>query len=614
MKTLQFIFLAFLVLAASRVFGYEKELQNQVSQGDWRAAERTLLRAENACKQRTDSDNCLDKTTFSRAWTYTQRSARDESNREGYLQRARDGYLAILERHPGHLPTIDNLILVLEQLGDRQQLERLLPSLQRLEDKKRLAKVTLMIAGMYNDAENSGRAFAYYARACELAPNRRAVNGLVAAFRLSPDAEKAKRIEVLAEGLQDVSTLRRLYEAILLARDNVEPLQWERAAVYWVAGLGKERMFTADLLEKSAVFRKNPEFRELFGRLRDPFLGLAPREVKINEITLVEYRRDGWWNKTLPRTWAFTIAAWSEGHNRLLKKDIEAANKIWKAALQFAPPSRTYNSAEMKDHWAVSLELLTDLARIQRLYKPKIDPEGKTFARIEQTLFFSKAQAYKVNDLEAIQRHHTVMGKMYADLGIFSERKAGVRSAEFQLKHAINTADRRSSQTGKADPQPQLAKLMADGYSCKLPSQKTGCKADSQKAQQFYLQSTRDYLKLDAVLPATKTLQNIKVTNPQTEIKVKQLKTIIDLRTGLSTDYLLKGKEHPDVVDKQIDIANQWQILGEEDKARDSIDQVLKLEKQPVDKTKVYKQLKAGEIETLKKIQLNLQPLKQDSK
>jgi len=409
---------------------------------------------------------------------------------------------------------------------------------------------------------------------------------------------------------------RQLYEAILQTRNKVEQQQWENAAVNWVALLGKERLLTAGQIVQDINVELHPEFRELAHRLNEPYLGLSRGDVRFGDMTLLEYRRAGWWNENLLRTWAFAIAAWSEGHNRLLNNDIKAANAIWQAALQFAPPTYTYEYEELKGRWAVSLELLTDLARLQRLYKSQIDPSGRTFAQIEQTLFSSKAQAYKVNDLQAIQRHHTLMGKMYADLGIFSERKSGVRSAEFQLKHAIKTAERRSVKTGKADPQPQLAKLMADGYSCRLPSQKSGCKSNSKKAQSLYLQATQGYLKLEAVQPATKTLQNIQVTNPQTEKKVKQLNTMIDLRKSLTDDYLLKGKDHPDVVTKQIDIANQWQILGETTKAQDSLDRVLKQEKKPIenrDKTKVYEQLKAGDIEVLKKKVLQLRTIEKDT-
>jgi tetratricopeptide (TPR) repeat protein len=614
MKIVRCILLLFFVFGTGNTFAYEKVVQEKASEGDLRAVERILQREEQRCRQTAQPENCLDKIYFTRAWAYTRQAAKDEANREAYLQRARDGYLIILARHPKHLPTIDNLLLVLEQLGDRRQLELLLKSLQGLEDNKRYFKAALMLADLYDEEGNSSRAFGYYLRAFELEPGQRALNGLLSIYKKSPDDAKIKRIEALAERSQNFAMRRQLYEAILHTRNSVTQQQWENAAIHWVALLGKERELTAKQIEKDINVRTHPEFRELSKRLQEPYLGLSPGDLKIGDMTLLEYRRAGWWNESLQRTWAFTIAAWSEGHNRLLNNDIKAANDKWKAALQFAPPTYTYERDELRGRWAVSLELLTDLARIQRLYKKEIDPAGRTFGRIEQTLFASKAQAYRVNDLEAIQRHHTVMGKMYADLGIFSERKTGVRSAEFQLKHAIKTAEARSVKTGKADPQPQLAKLMADGYSCQLPSQQSGCKVNPDKAQTLYMQATQGYLKLDAVLPATKTLQNIRVTSPQTETKVKQLETIIDLRTSLTDEYLIKGKDHPDVVTKQIDIANQWTLMGETAKAQESIDRVLQLEKQPTDTTKVYEQLKAGEVEVLKTKALQLRAVEKDKK
>ncbi len=617
MKTLKVLFLIFYVLTftSGRTFAYEKELQEEASQGNWKAVERILQKEEQRCRQRANAENCLDKIYFSSAWAYSRRAAQDEGNRETDLQRARDGYLALLKKHPKHLPTIDNLLLVLEQLGDRQQLELLLKSLQDLEDNKRYSKAAIMLAELYRQEGNSNRAFGYYSRAYEMESGQRALHGLLTIYKKNPDDKKVKQIEALAERSKNFIMRRQLYETILQTRNRVTPQQWENAAINWVALLGKERQLTAKQIKRDIDVNKNPEFGELAKRLQTQYLGLTPNDLIIGDLTLLEYQRAGWWNENLLRTWAFTIAAWSEGHNRLLKNDIKAANDIWKAALQFAPPTHTYNYRELKGRWAVSLELLTDLARIQRLYKAQIDPSGNTFASIEQTLFFSKAQAYKVKDKEAIQRHHAVMGKMYADLGIFSEQKTGIRSAEFQLKHALKAAEVRSAQTGKADPQPQLAKLMADGYSCRLPSQNSGCKVKDDKAQNFYLQAAQGYLKLDAVLPATKSLKNIKVISPQTEIKVKQLETMINLRKSLTDDYLLKGKDHPDVVSKQIDIAKQWNLMGETTKAQDSLDRVLRQEKQPIiDKAKVYEQLKKGDTETLKKKALQIRTIKKDTK
>lgn len=629
-------FTSVFVLAAVQVSAFERALQNQVRQGDWINAENTLRRAEQRCTRQQDAKACLAKVAFSRAWTYTKRAKRDPSNRTAYLQRARNDYLTILEQHPNHLATIDNLLLVLEQLGDRQQLERLLKHLRKMEDDSRLIKATLMVADLYSDDGNTERAFGYFWRAFATEPSQRALNGLRATFRQAPDAEKAKHLLTLAQKTANVSRNRQIYALLLNSRKSIEQEQWETGAIGWLALLGKERLITAELIKNELDLRQNPEFLELTRRLQDPYLGLSPREVRIGDLTLVDYRREGWWHQSLPRTWAFTIAAWSQGHNLLVKNDIKGANSIWQAALQFAPPSSSYDR-ELKGRWAISLELLTDLARIQRLYKSQVDPEGQTFSRIESTLFDSKAQAYRVNDLQAIQRHHTVMGKMYADLGLFSERKTGIRSAEFQLSHAIQTAEKRGVQTQKADPQPQLAKLLADGYSCRLAGQKSDCQAETSKAQQLYMRATEGYLKLDAVQPAARTFREIKVT-PQTESKTRQLKSLIDLRGSLTDDYLQKGKEHPDVVRKKIDIANKWQSLGESEKAREINDQIRKVDEPTVDKTKfyeqrersdqlkkviqppedktrVYKQLETDKVETRQNLQIKeLQPVELERK
>ena len=566
-------------------FTFERVLLDQVRQSNWRGAEMTLHQAEQRCNEQRNGSACLAKVDFSRAWAYTKRAEGDPVNRDVYLQRARNGYLALLEKHPQHLATIDNLLLVMEQLSDRQQLEQLLKQLRELKDDSRLIKATLLVADLYSDEGNIERAFGYYWRAFAREPSQHASNGLQTTFRKAPDGNKSKHLLTLAEKTDNISRSRQIYALLLNSRGAMDQEHWEKAAIGWLALLGKERLLSAAVIEEEIDLQLNPEFQELVHRLQDPFLGLSPSELKIDYMTLVEFRREGWWQQSLPRTWAFTIAAWSQGHNRLVKNDIAGANSTWKAALQFAPPSASYDR-ELQGRWAVSLELLTDLARIQRLYSSEIDPDGQTFGQIEQTLFSSKAQSYRVNDLQAIQRHHTVMGKMYADLGVFSERENGVRSAEFQLSHAIKTAERRSVQSKEINAEPQLANLLADGYSCRLPGQNTGCRKEEKKAQQLYIRATEDYLKLDAVQPAARTLQKIRVS-PQTEIKKDQLRSLIDLQGSLTNDYLQKGGTHPDVVLKKKEIADKWEKLGESAKAREINNQLRKVSDQKSETTKL---------------------------
>lgn len=579
--------LLFLVVSVES-HGYEQILQEQVNRGEWQNVEETLRHAAKRCSEQRNTNTCLTKVDFSRAWSYSRRAQREPDDRQHYLKSARDGYLAILDRHPQHLATIDNLLLVLEQLNDRQQIEYLLRDLNRLEDKGRLIKATLIVADQYRDESNVERAFGYYWRAFATEPDQRSLKGLLSSFRQSPEEKKAKHMITLAEKTPNILRSRQLYAVLLNHRNTIQQDQWERAAIGWLALLGKERLLSTDTIKQEIDVRLNPEFMELLRRLQDPYLGLSPDDLNIGDMTLIDFRREGWWHQNLQRTWAFTVAAWSQGHNRLVRNDVKGASSTWKAALQFAPPSSSYDD-ELTGRWAVSLELLTDLARIQRLYKSEIDPDGRTFSEIERTLFFSKAQSYRVNDLQAIQRHHTVMGKMYADLGLFSERQNGVRSAEFQLSNAIKTAEKRSVMSKKKDPQPQLARLLADGYSCRLPGQDSRCRTENNKAQQLYLQATEDYLKLDAVQPAAQTLRRIPTT-PQTEIKKEQLRSLIDLRGSFTDDYLQKGRTHPDIVSKKKEIANKWEVLGEPTKAREITDQLRQVSDEKRDAVKLPQQ------------------------
>ena len=606
------IFLFFFLFPVStNVLAYEETFQQQVKEKDWNGAVETLREAANDCRS-TNTNKCIDKIAFSRGWMYSQRAEQDEEHRKSFYERARDSYQSVLRDNPDHIATLDNLVLVLEQLNDRAGLEDVLSILINLGQNKRAAKVTIMIADLYSDnaGESAERAFTNYSRSYELDRQPQSINKMIAAFNRSPNRSQANQLWSLTEQETSLPIRRSICEAIINNGDSVDPSLHESTAVNWVAWLGRERRLTADSIIKSIDLEHNPEFQELYRRLSDLRLGL-PRDVslQINDMSLLEFRRgDGWWNQNLLRIWAFSIAAWSEGHNKLLMGDVKAANSIWMAALQYAPPPRSYRSPELEGRWGITLELMTDLARLQQLYKPVLDPEGVVFKSIERLLFRSKADAYAVNDLEAIERHHILMGKMYADLGIFSQKEHGMQSAEYQLDNAIITASRRSEKPGVIDLQPNMAKLLADGYTCKLPNQRE-CTPDDGKALKYYHQAAIEFLKLDAVEPAREAVESLKKFEPTPTKETILLEKVIDLRAGMTMEMLDKGSEHPDVAIKHIDLANEWHALGEDQKARESLNRALRTRASKAQIEEITKYLERSDVDKVKEMTAKIIPL-----
>lgn len=555
-----------LALFSSSVSAFSVRFQEQVSKGNWDRAERILAREKSRCDS-NGAIECLDTLTFSKAWMYSRRALAEKSDtRKSYAFRAAELYREVLTRNPDHLATIDNLILLLEHIGDRPGLEDMVSRLVKLKADERLAKLYLTIARLYADERNFPAAFNSFRHAYDAKADQRALTGLVDIFEVSPKQEFADELWRIASKKASLSQKSVICETIINNRSNVSVELWETAAINWLGWLGRDRQFRSDLIGERVRSGISREFSVLEAVLNEESLGLNDRDLRIGGLTLLENRRNNWWHETKLRTWAFTVAAWSEGHNRLLRGDVKAADRIWRAALQFAPPIRWYSSGELEGKWAVSLELLTDLARLQQIYKPELDPDGRHFKNLEIALFDSKARAYKVNDLAAAQRHHTIMGKMYADLGVFSQSSSPrFRNAEFQLKAAIKTAKTLEKQSGIADPQPVMAKLLADGYSCKLPNQTGGCQLKSAKAKSYYLEAAKGFVKLDAIQPAKDSLKSLNVFQPEGRVKsdALHLDAIINLRSNISNDIRKKGFVDSDIISKQVNLASEWKAIGD---------------------------------------------------
>ncbi len=594
------LLIGLLLLIPGPGLAYEQALQEQVAAKNWHAADRILRSAKRECHAQDGVGKCKDKIAFSHAWVNTRRGDEGGVHSAQYYRRAAAGYQAVLRDNPGHLPTLDNLILVLEQLDDRAGLEVMLAQLTQTRELARAAQVALIIASSYRAENNAVRAFAYYLRSYELGKQPQAFKGTVAAFEAAPNQDMGKRLLDLGRAEDNLTNRILVCEALIRNRESIDYSLWESATISWLAWMGRARLLTHQVVKQSFDLGANPELRDLFDSLRDPGLRLEESELQLSRMTLADRRIDGWWSDSLVRSWAYAIAAWSEGHNRLVAGKVHETNSIWLAAMQYAPPTYAYDSNELQGRWAISLELITDFARLQQLYKAQLDPDGNVFRRVERLLFDSKAQAYKVNDLVAIQRHHTLMGKMYADIGIFSQRDHGARSAEFQLKHALKTARLRSEETRVEDPQPSVARLLGDGYSCQLPNQKS-CTLDDKKAVHYYQGAVTDFIKLDAVEPARQSLQALKKYQVEPVEETIQLQNLIDIRASLPMDRPVTSRDDPDVLSRQIDLANQWQKLGDSARARESLDQALQGRVVETEKAELYESLQKGDVEKIKK-------------
>jgi outer membrane protein OmpA-like peptidoglycan-associated protein len=149
------------------------------------------------------------------------------------------------------------------------------------------------------------------------------------------------------------------------------------------------------------------------------------------------------------------------GQASVVAQKPEQAQRQWILGLQSGPRIEEYVVGGMSEETFVPLELVTELAWLQFRY-PNLDPTGTKFKLFIDLLFKGKAEAYRARDLRAIQRHHTVLGEIFAAKGIWQSDWAD--NAIFQLSHAIDVAERRQQDEGLYQPLPGLKARLAEGY------------------------------------------------------------------------------------------------------------------------------------------------------
>jgi hypothetical protein len=435
-------------------------------QKQWSRALTVLREGSQACPQQPDPDGCRHLMQYSTAYAYEQQAAAEPQSERELLARAAGIYHGILKQVPAHSPTINNLLLIYQRLG----------ALPRAE--------ALVAAGVAADAKNADRYRLMLADIYESAglPDR-ARDSLLKALNDSESAEIRSRLVALmgAEkepNLQRVFDLGRRWEQPfpLAARSAFETVMWrgyepagplaEQALVRWVSLLGRNNNLSAPSLRSLPPKWNAAPVEQLQAFLNNPWTPLA---------------ESNWWrDPSRPeRGAALASAALSFGGQTLASgQNAALVEKCWRIGLDASPPYEYYRAANVPDsEQGVRLDLVTSLISLYERY-PNLETAG-SFDQLQCDLFQGKNDAYYLLDLEAIQRHHTILGLLYASKDMWARQQnlecrspsmgqfvveGRFRDAFFQLESAIRIAERRASGPGGVyQPLAQLKQRLAEG-------------------------------------------------------------------------------------------------------------------------------------------------------
>lgn len=157
-----------------------------------------------------------------------------------------------------------------------------------------------------------------------------------------------------------------------------------------------------------------------------------------------------WWRNGDERREALARASLLRGLSAATARDAREAERFFEAGLDLARPE----SAE-------AVDLQRELALLYTR-NPALDPEGERFRELEDRMFEDKSLALASGDLEAAQRFHATLGRIYAERGRWTSERPH-RSALDQLAYTLRAAEARARATGFHQPLPGIHSLLAQG-------------------------------------------------------------------------------------------------------------------------------------------------------
>lgn len=450
-----------------------RDVQSLISNQSWRKAEERLGQGDAACPQNKSNEKCRLQLQFTRGFLKESESRTNPEGRLDLLRESAVAYQDVLKMAPGHEPTTHNLALVLGALGDTTQLENLLA-----DPKPRSPALTSTIAVSLGDAQvgkgNWTEAYRAFARAVDLtddtASKRKMIQSLESLSAVPDDMPDMVR----SWELRSPAVAAEAYAAMFRKQTQLGDARAADSLVRWVLLSADMRALSAAGTEAALAGIDAPPVGELLDYLRlleagsdDIFADAeqAKHFTRSYEQSEPIVRRFPWWAERDERRHALGAAALSIGRASAASDQPVKAQFQFLVGLQVAPPIEEYiYNSDPSTQSFVPLDLVTELVWLQVRYPDVLDPERTKFDAFIRLLFEGKGEAYQSGDLVAIQRHHMVLGPIFADRGQWQHGRYQYDNAIFQLSQAVRMAERRERAEQFHQALPIIKAQLAEGY------------------------------------------------------------------------------------------------------------------------------------------------------
>jgi len=446
-----------------------KDVDRLISTQAWGEAEQKLDLGDKACAEAGADRKCRLQLEFARGFLKQSQGAVVQSQ-PALLEESATAYRSVLSMAPGHPGTTHNLALVLGQLGETDELKELLAA-----TKPGNPALTTTIAMALGDAQarqnDIAGAYQTFARAVASTDDPAIKRKMIQTASALPEVPEDMPGLVSAWEVRTPAIAAEAYAVMfrkkLAAGDpnaSISLVRWVKLRADGQALSSADAKATFGDIEDRSV-------RDLVGFLlmlekgsKDTF-----RDANVAADFTKEWRQQKpiirkfpWWAETRERRDALAMTGLAIGRaSANAGKSVDAQYQFL-CGMQVAPPIEEYFFSDLER--LTPLDLITELVWLQVQHPKELDPSGRKLNKFIGIMFEGKGGAYEARDLVAIQRHHSVLGPIFAERKQWKRGQGNYDNALFQLKNAIRVAGQRETETGFHQALPGLKALLADGY------------------------------------------------------------------------------------------------------------------------------------------------------
>jgi len=471
------------------------------------------------CQNTDQQSKCLMKMYFTAGYLYQMASNEFPNDQKNHLESSIAFYQRAHEIDRMDVSIINNMFLVYKALGNTRSALNILD--RAIEaDQKNKTKYDINKGDIYYENNDYKKAIEQYKAAFLSNVNNEGLAWKIFDIysKLPNQAEVFKGLYSFSEELfeQDLNDLARggfLYalKNALLATDSVNA---ENACIRWA----------------EAISRKNTVSGSFTDELPDLKSWSTACNKELQMLLMNSFVNTGnlkWWTKDDFRRHISASLLLKMESAALMEGNLKNAVQLLESALDIAPEFYRYRADKrLEKYFPVKLDIAIELSRLYNRY-PNLDSNQAKFNALIQELFNEKSLHYLQNDLESIQKSHTMLGLIYADRNVWkSSWFAG--NAIFQLERAIEVQKKiENKNPEKFKPVPALHQMLAKGY------QQTN---QPEKEYRTLIDAAVGYLDLDNLTMSESIVQNAKRfsgRDAEYNQKLKELGLITTMRLNI---------------------------------------------------------------------------------